>query len=98
MATPEFAWPTGKKGGGSHRTGRYVLALVSVALGSGILAGWPSVVPGLTGTVTGVAAAFVSVMSSVDAHLRKCPGYAVLGIDTCDLSARGAPGGHAEST
>lgn len=91
MATLEFAWSAGKKVGGSHRTGRYVLALVSAAPGSGILAGWQSVVPGLTRTVTGV-------VSYADDHLQKCPGYAVLGIDTCVLPARGAPAGHAEST
>jgi hypothetical protein len=91
-------WPTEKNVGGIHRTGRYVLAPVLIALGIGILSGWLSVPLGVVEPLVGVAAVSGGVVSFVEAHTQKCPGYAVMGVDTCELSVQHAPVGHEESS
>lgn len=98
MAVLDRVRPTEKNVGGIHRTGRYVLAPVLTALGIGILSGWVSVALGVVGPVVGVAAVVGGVVSFIEAHTQKCPGYAVMGIDTCELSAQDVPAGHEEST
>lgn len=98
MTVLDRVWPTEKNVGGIHRTGRYVLAPVLTVLGIGILAGWLSAALGVVGTVVGIAAVFGGVVSFVEAHTQKCPGYAVMGIDTCELSVQDGPDGHEEST
>lgn len=90
MAIIEYVWPAEKNVGGIHRTGRYVLAPVLVTLGLAVLTGWLSVAPGLAGTIVGVAAVFAGVVSLVEAHTQKCPGYAVMGINTCELPETGS--------
>lgn len=98
MAVLDRVWPSEKNVGGIHRTGRYVLATVLMALGIGILSGWLSVALGAAGTAVGVAAVVGGVVSLVEAHTQKCPGYAVMGLNTCELSVQDAPAGHEEST
>lgn len=78
---PAAVWPAEKNVGGVHRTGRYVLGPVLVALGIAALAG---LLPDITGIV-GLACLFVGVVTLVEAHTQKCPGYAALGINTCEL-------------
>lgn len=77
----EMVWPAERNVGGVHRTGRYVLGPVLVALGVAALAG---VLPGGTWPV-GLACLFVGAVTLVEAHTQKCPGYAALSINTCEL-------------
>lgn len=78
---PAAVWPAEKNVGGIHRTGRYVLGPVLVAVGVAAVAG---LLPGVTGLV-GLACLFVGVVTLAEAHTQKCPGYAALGIDTCPI-------------
>lgn len=98
MAVIDHVWPAEKNVGGIHRTGRYVLAPVLVALGIAILTGWLSVAPGLTGVVAGVAAVFGGVVSYLEARTQKCPGYTVMGINTCELPKTRTYTGDEEAT
>lgn len=93
MAVIDLVWPAEKNVGGIHRTGRYVLSPVLVVLGLAVLTGWLSVAPGLTGAVVGVVAVFAGVVSYIEARTQKCPGYTVMGINTCELpETRSGPG------
>jgi hypothetical protein len=91
---PAAVWPAEKNVGGVHRTGRYVLGPVLVALGVGSLAG---LLPGIPGLV-GLAGLFVGVVALVEAHTQTCPGYTALGIDTCDLPESSTTTGTEEPT
>lgn len=98
MPIIDRVWPAEKNVGGLHRTGRYVLAPVLVALGLGILTGWLSVLAGLPAFIVGAAAVLAGVVSFVEAHTQKCPGYAAMGIDTCELPAEPPSTGTEEAT
>lgn len=89
---PEAVWPSEKNVGGHHLTLRYALVPLLLTVAAGTLAGY---LPGVTGSTAIAVAALVGVgaaVSLVEARTRKCPGYAVLGIDTCPLPDREAAG------
>lgn len=98
MSIVDRVWPEEKNVGGRHRTGRYVLAPVLVALGLGILTGWLSVLVGPLALIVGAAAVFAGIVSFVEAHTQKCPGYAALGINTCELPESSPTTGAEEPT
>lgn len=81
-------WPAERNVGGIHRTARYVGGPVLVVVGLGVLTGWLPGLTGLASPVVGGAAVFTGVVSLVEAHTQKCPGYAVLGMNTCEFSAQ----------
>ena len=97
MAVIDRVWPAEKNVGGMHRTARYVGGPILVVLGLGLLTGSLPGVTGTVGPVVGALLALAGVVSLVEAHTQKCPGYAVMGIDTCELAAREPGGGHEES-
>lgn len=78
---PPAVWPAEKNVGGVHRTGRYVLGPVLLALGVAAIAG---LLPGISGLV-GLGSLVVGIVTLIEAHTQKCPGYAALGINTCKL-------------
>lgn len=84
---PRAIWPAERNVGGVHRTARYVLATVLGALGLGLLAGWPAAASGLVGPAGGTAVLLAGIVSAVEAHTQKCPGYSAMGINTCELAA-----------
>lgn len=94
MSVIDHVWPAEKNVGGIHRTGRNVLAPVLVVLGLGVLTGWLSVAPGLAGTLVGAVAVLAGVISFIEARTQKRPGYAVMGIDTCELPAQDSAAEH----
>lgn len=98
MAVIDHVWPAEKNVGGIHRTGRYVLAPVLVALGLAVLTGWLAVAPGVTGAVVGLVAVFAGGVSFLEARTQKCPGYAVMGLNTCELPQTRSVPGDEEST
>lgn len=98
MSVIDYVWPAENNVGGIHRTGRYVLAPVLVTFGIGVLIGWLPVASGLVGAVVGIGTVFAGVVSFIEARTQKCPGYAVMGIDTCSLSTQEPVAGHEEST
>lgn len=91
---PAAVWPAEKNVGGVHRTGRYVLGPVLLGVGAAAIAG---LLPGITGLV-GVGCLVVGVVTQVEAHTQKCPGYAALGVDTCDPSEPSTTTSTAEPT
>lgn len=91
---PAAVWPAEENVGGVHHTGRYVLGPVLMGVGVAAIAG---VHPGITGLV-GLGCLVGGAASLVEAHTQKCPGYAALGIDTCDLPEPSTTTGGEEPT
>lgn len=82
---PDAVWPAEKNVGGLHRTARHVLGPLLLALGLVALAGLHPGTTGLAGPLVGVGYLVAGIVTLVEAHTQKCPGYAAMGINTCEL-------------
>lgn len=85
---PDAVWPDEKNVGGAHLTLRYVAVPVLLTVALVTAAGLLPMAAGIAGFV--VAGALIAAgVSLLEARTQKCPGYSVMGLNTCEIARPG---------